>query len=76
MDLQADISWIRAELKGVTDPILIEAFKQLLNYSKDKSIVRMNKSEFLAEIKEAVEQIKNGDYISVDDFEQVSNKWD
>ncbi len=60
MDIQADISWICSELKSVTDPHLIEVFKQLLIYSKSKS---------MAEIKEAVEQIKNGDFLSVDDFE-------
>ena len=34
MDIQADINWIRSELKKVKDPHLIEAFKQMLTYRK------------------------------------------
>jgi hypothetical protein len=36
MDIQADIKWIRSELTKVRDPHLIEAFKQLLTYRKEK----------------------------------------
>ncbi|PCJ22787.1 MAG: hypothetical protein COA97_12910 [Flavobacteriales bacterium] len=38
MDIQADINWIRAELKKVQDPHLIEAFKQLLTYRNEKKL--------------------------------------
>ena len=75
MDIQADISWIRAELKSVTDPHLIEAFKQLLTYRKSKPETAMSKSQFVAEIKEAEEQIENGDYLSLDEFEKSAKKW-
>lgn len=36
MNIQAEISWIRSELTKVQDPHLIEAFKQLLTYRKEK----------------------------------------
>jgi anthranilate/para-aminobenzoate synthase component I len=75
MDIQADISWIRSELKGVRDPHLIEAFKQLLTYRKSKPDTAMSKSQFVAEIKEAEEQIENGDYLSLDEFEKSAEKW-
>ena len=75
MDIQEDISWIRSELKNVRDPHLIEAFKNLLKYRKTKSSVRLTKSEFVEEIKEAKEQIEKGDYLSVEDFEKQADKW-
>lgn len=75
MNLQADISWIRSELKNVTDPHLVEAFKQLLTYRKSKSSNRLTKSEFIADIKEAEEQIEKGDYLSIEDFESEAKKW-
>lgn len=37
MDLQAEIKWIQKELKDVKDPMLIEAFKNLLQYRKNVS---------------------------------------
>jgi len=37
MSLQADINWIQTELAKVTDPNLIDAFKSLLKYRKQKS---------------------------------------
>tara|TARA_R110002050_G_scaffold149463_1_gene275984 strand:+ start:1903 stop:2169 length:267 start_codon:yes stop_codon:yes gene_type:complete len=75
MDLQADINGIRSELKGVRDPHLIEAFKQLLTYRKSKPDTAMSKSQFVAEIKEAEEQIENGDYLSLEEFEKSAEKW-
>lgn len=75
MDLKADISWIRSELKNVKDPHLIEAFKQLLTYRKSKIKERFTKSEFVADIKEAEDQIKKGDFRSIEDFERDASQW-
>jgi len=36
MSLQADINWIKSEIEKVKDPILLEAFKNLLNYRNQK----------------------------------------
>ena len=36
MSLEADINWIKAEIEKVKDPFLLEAFKNLLNYRKQK----------------------------------------
>ena len=74
MDLQADINWIKNELNNVRDPHLIEAFKNLLTYRKTKSN-RLTRKEFIADIKEAEEQIEKGDYLSIEDFEDQAKKW-
>lgn len=37
MDLKADISWIQSEIAKITDPELIEVFKNLLKYRESKS---------------------------------------
>ena len=34
MDIQAELNWIHKELDQVKDPILIEAFKNMLKYRK------------------------------------------
>jgi hypothetical protein len=48
MDIQADISWIQAELSKVKDPELISAFKSLLKYrnkqTKIESDLSMNRA--------------------------------
>ncbi len=75
MSIQADISWIRSELKNVRDPHLIEAFKQLLAYRNSKPSGAMSKTQFVAEIEEAEKQIENGDYLSLDEFERSAEKW-
>lgn len=36
MSIEADINWIKTELEKIKDPFLIEAFKNLLNYRKQK----------------------------------------
>ncbi len=36
MNIEADIRWIREELINVKDPNLIEAFKNMLKYRKEK----------------------------------------
>ena len=56
MNLQADISWIQAELSKVRDPELITAFKSLLKYRKKQvgaNYEKLTKSQFVADIKEA-----------------------
>lgn len=75
MDIQADISWIRSELKNVRDPHLIEAFKQLLTYHKSKPEIAMNKAQFVANIIEAEKQIDNGDCLSLEEFEKSADQW-
>ena len=76
MSLQADISWIKSELNNVTEPDLIEAIKRLLSIRKKPVEYPMTTEEFVADIREAEEQIKNGDYLSIDEFEKESDKWD
>lgn len=75
MDIHADISWIRSEIKDMKDSHLIEAFKQLLTYRRSKPHPAMGKSQFVAELKEAEQQIENGDYLSLDEFEKSAEKW-
>ena len=79
MDIQADISWIKAELSKVQDPNLIEAFKNILKYRNNKVELGfgdgLTKSEFINDIKKAELQIEKGDYLPMDDFEKESNQW-
>ena len=43
MNLEAEIKWIQSELSNVRDPHLIEAFKQLLTYRKEKQTLSMER---------------------------------
>ncbi|MEW7291570.1 addiction module protein [Aquimarina sp. 2304DJ70-9] len=52
MDLQTDIEWILNELKDVKDPILIEAFKNMLQYRRKVS----ESSEILSDHKKILDQ--------------------
>ncbi|WP_430909727.1 addiction module protein [Maribacter sp. 2-571] len=75
MDLDADIKWIRKELKEVKDPTLIEAFKNLLQYRKKVSDVPYEISdEHKAVLDERLEYHKaNPDELL--DWEGVKSKW-
>ena len=78
MNLQADISWIQAELSKVRDPELITAFKSLLKYRKKQvgaNNEKLTKSQFVADIKEAEAQIEQGDYLTIENFEKEASKW-
>jgi hypothetical protein len=73
MDLQADIKWIKSELNQVTDQNLIEAFKQLLTYRKnkvDESNLEIQK-EMVASAIKSNEDIKSGRTYSI---EQAENR--
>jgi hypothetical protein len=76
MGLQADIKWIQNELQYVTDPRLISALKSLLLLQKNDSKEPFTPEAYLTEILEAESEIKNGEFISLEEFEKKSAKWD
>ncbi len=77
MDLQADIKWISQELKTVKDPILIEAFKNMLKYRRSvlQSSERISIEQYNKEIDEAVKDIENGEYYTQKQAKKISDKW-
>ena len=77
MDLQADIQWIKNELSHVSDPKLIEAFKNLLQYRKSKldkdysiAIEQYNKDLQVSE-----KEIEEGAYYSHDQVQKIASQW-
>jgi len=76
MNIQAELNWIQSELLKVRDPELISAFKSMLKYRNKKVNEPYAKSEFISEIQEAESQIDEGDYLTLEDFEKKSDKWD
>ena len=66
MDIQSEINWIQTELKKVTDPQLIMAFKNLLNYRNSKETDWSDEldAEEKAAIEEGLAQIERGEYVS------------
>ena len=75
MDLQADIKWINKELKTVKDPILIEAFKNMLKYRTKKITGRISVEQYNKEIDEAVTRVENGEFYTQDEVEKMMEKW-
>ena len=91
MNVQAEINWIIEELKTIKDPLLIEAFKNLLTYRKNKE------SEFVAEEPDVIysvsgeartreqcieryekmenSMIKNGNSLTVEELEKEVKNW-
>ena len=70
MNLQADISWIRAELTKVTDPKLILTFKKLL---EDKAA--FSKPDFDLAMKRALEDKVAGRVKSHEVIREKYKKW-
>ncbi len=77
MDLQADIKWISQELKTVKDPILIEAFKNMLKYRRSvlQSSERISIEQYNKEIDEANARIDNGEFYTQEEAEKIMDKW-
>jgi len=80
MDLQADISWIRSELKSVTDPHLVEAFKQLLTYRKAKSDLTTSffsttKQDLQKRAESSLESVKEGNTRNISEFKKEVESW-
>jgi predicted transcriptional regulator len=71
MDLQADIKWIKSELNQVTDQNLIEAFKQLLTYRKNK----VDESNLDNALDRAIKDAEEGRVKSHDEIRKKYTKW-
>jgi len=79
MDLQADITWIKSQLDKVTDPNLIEAFKNMLQYRNKKESAdwwdEISEAERAA-IDEGIAQADRGELIPYEEVrKQVKEKF-
>jgi hypothetical protein len=73
MNIQADISWIKAELTDVEDPNLIEAFKNMLKYRKTKRTT--TQEELQQRTQESLEAIERGETTSLSAFQTENKEW-
>jgi predicted transcriptional regulator len=71
MDLQADIKWIKSELNQVTDQNLIEAFKQMLTYRKNK----VDESNLDNALDRAINDVEEGRVKSHEEVRKKYDKW-
>ncbi len=73
MDIKADINWIHQEIDKVKDPTFLQKLKHLLqsiNSTKTESKVDYNIA-----IEKALESIKNGDFYTEEQAQNISKKW-
>ena len=76
MNIQAEISWIQAELANVKDPNLIEAFKNLLKYRKTKNaVLSTTKEELRQRAEESLKSIEKGETVSLNTFQTENKEW-
>lgn len=76
MDLQAEIEWIQNELKEVRDPNLIEAFKSLLKYRKNKTeISSIDIEEYNASIDRSLDDIAKGNVYTHEQMGMRIKQW-
>jgi hypothetical protein len=76
MNIQAEISWIQAELANVKDPNLIEAFKNLLKYRKTKNVaLSTTKDELRERAEESLKAIEKGETVSLNTFQTGNKEW-
>jgi len=73
MDIQTDISWIKAELDHVKDPLLIETFKNLLNYRR--KVTTDVQAEMEQMILEGEADIANGKVYSTNEVREAIASW-
>lgn len=77
MDLQAELKWIHRELDNVTDPTLIEVFKNILKYRKKVLEPEHNISieQYNKEIDQAESEIEAGNCYTMDEVRETASKW-
>ena len=78
MSIQADISWIQAELSKVRDPELISAFKSLLRYREKQSKIDWwdeISQEEKSEIEQGLKEIKEGNTLTHKEVMSNPRKW-
>jgi hypothetical protein len=68
MSLQADINWIQTEVGKIQDPLLVEAFKNLLNYRKQKDSSH-TKDLLIERALDSEKDIEKGHLLSREDLE-------
>ena len=62
------------QIAGITDKVRLKEIMQLLKFQADESLFITNKEEKEA-VKEAKNQIKNGDGISNEDVQKEITSW-
>lgn len=62
------------QIAGITDKVRLKEIMQLLEFQSDESLYITNKEEKEA-VKEAQNQIKNGDGISNEDVQKEITSW-
>jgi len=77
MDLQADIQWIKNELNQVSDPNLIEAFKNLLKYRKTKKVSSpvIDIEQYNKELEASEKEIEEGNFYTHEQVRKIASQW-
>lgn len=75
MDIKADLKWIQNELKHVKDPVLIEAFKNLLQYRKKVSPERVGIEQYNKELDESIAQIDREEVYAHEEMGSRIKQW-
>ena len=78
MNLQGDIKWIQNELNDVKDPMLIEAFKNLLKYrkrAKNPSDERISIEQYNIELEASEKEIESGNFYTQEQVRKTASKW-
>ncbi len=75
MNVEGDIKWIKAEMDFVKDPLLIETFKNLLNYRRKQVEVVSVDREMEQMMKEGLDDIRDGKVISTKELLRQVDTW-
>lgn len=75
MGVETDINWIKTELDQVRDPLLIETFKNLLNYRRKHSSTDQGQQILDQMIDEGENDIKNGDILTSEELRSEVSSW-
>lgn len=79
MNLQAEINLIKAELDSIQDVNIIKKLKEILNTAKIKKyeagLTPMSEQELIDRTLKSEEQIKAGNYTTIEDLEKESDNW-
>ncbi len=82
MEVQSIKSDLHRMIDNISDVSFLNALKEILKKGEEEPVVGyttdgkpLTKEDYIAQIRAAQKRVKAGEYTSVDDLEQESEKW-
>ena len=75
MDIKTELEWIHKELDNVTDPTLLKAIRNILQYRREIISGRISLEEYNKEIDASLAQVRDGKTYTHEEIGKHIKEW-